>query len=226
MSGMLFLLWHLRFSMYVSSRNPSKMNRSAPLNYGRTRHPENRLSLVRATEQGPSLCVLATANALGLARFDRGPLRLVEGNAQRFGTGRRCAFVLGLGTVDHKNTIRQGSWKIAKSKTHALPLRSLISSSHASSSHQGMTTMFLLSRAGTKASQLETSTTWDSKVAVARANISFWIISRTARTSFSRFARAMGFLTPVSRRTLRVCFFARSLGPISRRRGTPYAIKY
>ena len=109
-----------------------------------------------------------------------------------------------------------------REETYARPLRSLISSSHTSRSHQGMATTFLLSRAGTKSSHLVTSTMRESYTSLALLNMSLWIVLRSAETALSKLARGMGFFVPVSRRTVRVCCLARSLGPISRRRGTPY----
>jgi hypothetical protein len=110
-------------------------------------------------------------------------------------------------------------------KTYARPLRSLISSSHTSRSHHGMATTFLLSRAGTKSSHLVTSTMRESYTSLALLNMSLWMVWRSAETVPSKLARGMGFLVPVSRRTVSVCCLARSLGPISRRRGTPYIVQ-
>ena len=110
------------------------------------------------------------------------------------------------------------------SQTYARPLRSLISSSQASSSHQGITTMFLLSKVGTTSSQQVTSFTRDWYVSFALLNISFWMVVRRPDTVDPISARGMAFLTPLSRRTEMVCFLPKSWGPISNRSGTPYNI--
>lgn len=108
-----------------------------------------------------------------------------------------------------------------ENETHARPLRSLISSSQASTSHQGIATMHLLSRAGTRSSQFVTVITRESYVSFARLNMSCWMVLRRSETVSEMLARGIAFLTPVSRRTEKVCCLARSLGPISRRSGTP-----
>ena len=108
-----------------------------------------------------------------------------------------------------------------KGVTHDLPLRSLISSSQASTSHHGSTTMHLLSSVGTTSFQSVTSLTRDQYCSLARLNILSCMTSRKAATFLPMSARGRGFLSPLSRRTERVCCFLRSLGPISRRRGTP-----
>ena len=96
-----------------------------------------------------------------------------------------------------------------------------MSSSQASTSHHGMATTFLASSAGTTSSHLVTSLICESYVALAFANILSWITFNRSETVLSIPSSKMGFLAPVSRRTDRVWFFARSFGPISRRRGTP-----
>lgn len=106
--------------------------------------------------------------------------------------------------------------------THALALLSLISSSHASTSHHGITTIDLLSKVGTTSSHLVTGTRRASYASLARANMSFCIVSSKAWTTVSTLESEIGFFAPVSLRAVRVWDLARSLGPISSRSGTPW----
>jgi hypothetical protein len=107
------------------------------------------------------------------------------------------------------------------SDTYARPLRSLISSSQASVSHQGITEIHLASKVGTKSSHFVISFIRDSYTSLARLNISSCMVSNSLDTVVPISVKDTGFLTPVSRRTVSVCFLAMSLGPISRRSGTP-----
>ena len=108
-----------------------------------------------------------------------------------------------------------------RNQTYVRPLRSLISSSQASTSHQGITTIFLLSKLGTKSSQRVTSFIRDWYVSFACLNISSWIVIRRVETVDPMLVRGIGFLTPLSRRTESVCCLLKSFGPISSRSGTP-----
>lgn len=105
--------------------------------------------------------------------------------------------------------------------SEARPLRSLMSSSHASTSHHGSTTTHLLSSVGTTSSQFVMTFRRELYATRARSNMSFWIVVRRAGTLFSMSEMGNGALTPLSRRTDKVCCFVMSAGPISRRRGTP-----
>ena len=110
--------------------------------------------LVRSPKQGPTFRILPAAHTLCLAMLDRRPTRLVKWNRERLGARRWRAFVLGFRAIKEY----QGPSSLRKARdTHARPLRSLMLSSHASCSHQGMTAIHLLSSVGTKSSQRVTS---------------------------------------------------------------------
>lgn len=168
------------------------------------------------------LRIFPASRAFSLSWLDGSPQRLVEWNRKRLGTSRGSTLVLLLSTNMRRKKSTNHPISQIKIKTYARPLRSLISSSQASTSHQGMTRMFLLSKLGTTSSQRVTSFTRDWYVSFAWLNISFWMVVRRAGIVDPMSARGMGFLTPLSRRTERVCCLSKSLGPISSRSGTPY----
>lgn len=106
-------------------------------------------------------------------------------------------------------------------KTYSSALSFLIASSHSFSSHQGMTTILFLFKLGTKFFHSVTTTMWSFISLRAFSSISDWIVSRSALIESPMFVREREALRPVSRRTVTHSPLAMSLGPISRRRGTP-----
>lgn len=123
--------------------------------------------------------------------------------------------------IEYRWSVKEVREQDIKSETYSRPLRSLISSSHASSSHHGITTTHLLSSVGTTSFHSVTTFKRDMNASFARSNISCWMVSRSLGRAVSRSARGIGALAPVSRRTESVCFFSISIGPSSRRSGTP-----
>jgi hypothetical protein len=83
-------------------------------------------------------------------------------------------------------------------KTYAAVLLSLMSSSHAISSHQGMTTIHLSSSVGTISFQSVIALRRESYSALARLNISDWIVSRRAGMVEAMSERDGGFGTGVA----------------------------
>ena len=182
-----------------------------------------RAHTVRATKHRPSLRRLATSRALGLAQLNRRPARLIEWDCKRLCACRRRPFVLWFSSISLVRiaTIesRGDAWE--EEQTHARPLRSLISSSHASSSHHGITTTFLPSRVGTTSAQFVMALRRESNTSFARVYISCWITLSSVVTAAPIPSSGIGALTPLSRRTESACLFARSAGPISSLTGTP-----
>lgn len=186
--------------------------------------------LITSAEQSPAFGVFSTVGTRRLSELERRVLALIVRDTETLGSSGGSLLVLCSfdAPASRNNTVskRAADGKRTRSKresknTHSLALLSLICSSHTSLSHQGKAMTLFPFNVLTKSFHSYTTLMCSLNSFLAFASISAWIFSRKAGIDVARSSRERGSFAPVSRRTDIVEELARSLGPTSRRMGTP-----